>query len=109
MLLDHRTVIDDLFLFISQISERNICPDAHRPADICHQGPHQGIPWRDGTIVHRQTLIRDQCRTVNGADGSGASAALAGTLGIERQFLSAGSVEVFPAYRTDDLLHRSDL
>ena len=109
MLFHHRTVIDDLFFLIGQIPERNIRPHTHGPADISHQGPHQGIPGRNGAVIDGEALVRDQGAAVHRTDRTGPSAALAGPLRIEGQFLRTWTVKTLAAFRADDLLHQGNL
>ena len=109
MLFDHRAVVDDLFLLVRQVAERNISSHAHSPADIGHQGPHEGIPGSNRSVVDCEALVRYQRVPVYCPYRAGSPAALAGALGIKRQLLRARSVKRLTAFRAYDLLHKRHL
>ena len=59
--LFRRAMENNLPFLRRQFSERNVGPDAHRPADIRHQRPHQSIPGRHRAFVNRQRFVGNQC------------------------------------------------
>ena len=108
MFLDRRTVVDDLFFPLGQFGKRNIRADAHRPADIGHQRPHQRIPRGDRALVDGQRFIRHQSGKVDRPDRSRAVALAAGALAVERQFFRPRRIEFDAAFRTGQFLFRRD-
>ena len=109
MLLFHGTIKDDLFFPLSQVFKRNIRPYTHGSANVCHQGPHQGIPGSDSAVINGDALIRNQGASVHCPDCACPSAAFAGSLRIERKFFRPGTVKAFAAFRAYDLLHQCHL
>ena len=99
---------DNVFFLVCQVFERHVCPYAHRPADILHQRPHQCVPWCDRTFIYGKVPVRDECGTVNGADGPGAVAGPACSLTVECQVFGSGRIEMFPAYGADKIFSCSD-
>ena len=87
MLFLHRTVVDDLLFLVRQVFEGNIRANAHLPADVCHQRPHQGVPRRDRTLVDGLAFIRNERRPVNRSNHSRAAAAFARSGGVEGKIL----------------------
>ena len=102
MLLFSRTVIHDVFFMSGQVFKRHIRAHAHLPADIDHDGPHQGIPGRDSSILDGEGIIRDKGGAVNGSDDAGSITGAAGSLAVESQFLCGRGVEVCAALRTGE-------
>ena len=93
---------NDFPLFRRQFPKWNVRPDAHRPANVRHERPHERVPGRDRPFVDRQRLVRDQCRFVHRADRSDPVAFPARPLTVEREFLGAGSHEFRAADRALD-------
>ena len=58
VLLLGRSVKDNIPLLRGQLVERHVRAHSHRPADIGHQGPHQGIPRQHRTLIDAQGLVR---------------------------------------------------
>ena len=101
ILLLHRTIIDDLLFPLCQVFERNIRAHPHLPADICHQRPHQRIPWRNGSLINGFIFIRNQCCTVNSPHHSRAAAAFARPGGIKGKLFCPRGIKMLPALRAD--------
>ena len=98
----------DVFFPIGQILERNIRTNAHLPADILHQRPHQRVPRCDGSLVDRQVLVRNQGGLVNSPDSTCAVAFTACPLAVECQILGSRRIEMLSADRTDKIFFGSD-
>ena len=84
MLLHSRPVIDDLFFFCGQITERHIGTHTHFTAHIGHQRPHQSIPRSDCALVNAKCVIRHKTCHIYGSDAACATTGLTGALRIER-------------------------
>lgn len=52
MFLHGRTMIDDVLFLCCKILKRNIGPHAHGAGNLLHQGPHQGLPRKDGPFIN---------------------------------------------------------
>ena len=105
MLFLSRAVVDDLLLLRRQVLEGDIRADAHLPADILHQGPHEGPPDDYRAFVDGQFLVGHQRGLVHGPGDSGSAAGRAGAGAVEGQVLRARAVEMRAADRADLLLH----
>ena len=56
-----RTVKHDVTFFFRQVFKWNVGSNAHRPADIHHQRPHERIPRRHRPFFDREAFIGYQC------------------------------------------------
>ena len=83
MLFDSRPIIDDFLFFIREVLERDICPDAHCAADVCHKRPHQCFPGRNGAVVNGKIFIGYERRAVDHVHHARTSACAAGTLAVK--------------------------
>ena len=106
MLFLRRAVIDDFLFVVSQVPERHIRADAHFPADVRHQRPHQRFPWQNSALVNGQGVIRDQRRFVHRAHKPCAAAGRAGPLRVEGKLLRRRRIKPFSADRADQCLPR---
>ena len=98
-----RTVIDNVLFPVRQFPEGDVGANAHFPAHVRHQGPHQAVPGGDGAFVNAERIVRNQRVQVHPADAAGAAAFGAGALGIEGQLFGGGSAEAHPAFGADQL------
>ena len=99
---------DYILLLRSQILVRHVYPDPHGLADINHKAPHQGVPRCDRSLLDSQVLIRDQCGLVHCTDHSRTAAAATGSLAVEGQLLSSGTIEPGPALGAFQFLLQGD-
>ena len=103
-----RTVVHDLFFLLSQITEGHVGANAHFPAYICHQRPHQRVPRGDSAFVDCKGVIGYEGGAVHSPDGSCAVAGAAGALTVKSQFFCGRRVEAGAAFGADQLLLRGD-
>ena len=108
MLLLRGTIVYDLFFLFGQFAEGHICAHAHRPADVCHQGPHQRVPGSDGALVDGERFVGHKGRAVHCADSPRAVAGAAGALAVEGEFFCGRRIKVSAAFRAGQLLTRRD-
>ena len=104
MFLFGGTVVDNIFLSVCQVAERNIRAHSHFPADVGHKRPHERIPWRNRTFIDSEGFIRNKGGSVYCAYRTGSVTGAACSLTVKCQFLCGGSVETGAAFRTDKLL-----
>ena len=103
-----RAVIDDFFFPVGQVAERYVGTDAHRATDIGHQRPHQGIPGRNRAIVDGETVIRHQCRQIDGPYHACSVTGAACALTVESQFLGGRCIKRDAAFGTAQRLSGGD-
>ena len=106
VLLHRRAVVDDLLLLRRQVPEGHVRPDAHGPAHVGHQGPHQAVPGGHRPLVDGQGVIRHQGGAVHRPHHTGAAAGAAGPLAVEGQLLRSRRVKARAAHRAHQLLPR---
>ena len=109
MLLFRGAVVDDLLFLRRQVLKGHIRPDSHLPAHVLHEGPHQGPPDHDRSLVDRAGLIGHQGRLIDRARDPGPPAGRAGARAVEGQVLRPGPVKARPADRADRLPHRGHI
>ena len=105
MLLLGGAVIDHLLFFRSEVFEGHIRPHAHLAAHILHQGPHEGPPDHDRSLVDGQILIGHKGRLIDCAGNAGPAAGRTCPAAVEGQFLCSRPVKARTADRTDGLPH----
>ena len=92
------TVVDDVLFLCRKRAERDVRADAHRPADVGHQRPHQRVPRRDSALVDRERFVRYERAAVDRPHDAGPAAGGAGALAVEGQLLGARREEAHAAH-----------
>ena len=108
MLFLGRAVVNDIFLSVRQIPERNIGAHAHFPADVYHDGPHERIPRCNGAALNGEGVIGNKRGAVHCAYSSCPVTGVACSLTVKCQFLCGWSIETGTAFRADQFLSGSD-
>ena len=108
MLLDRRSVQNDLLFLIGQVLVGDIGPDPHQTADVLHQRPHKGPPDGNGSLIDGQVFIGDQGAFVYRTDDPRAPAGGAGSGTVKSQVFGPRPVKLGSAHGADDRSHRSD-
>ena len=101
-----RSVVYNVLFLLREILKWHVRPRPHLPADVRHQGPHEGIPRSYRALIDGKGFIRHQSRTVNSAYDSRSVACPAGALAVEGQFLRRRGVKFFPTLRAGEFLSR---
>ena len=108
VLLDHRPVVDDLFLTVGQVAERHVGAHAHLAAHVRHERPDEAAPHDDGAFVDGLRLVGHECGFVDDVRDAGALADRAGAAAVEGEVLCPGRLDLRPAFGADDRLHGGD-
>ena len=87
MVLDRRSVENQIPLFFCQILKWYICTDAKFPGNILHQRPHQCLPGQHRPFVDRQVFIRYQGRFIYHMDDARSVTMRTGSLAVKGKFL----------------------
>ena len=104
-----RTVIDDFLFSIRKITERNVRPDSHFPANVGHQRPHKRIPRSDRALVYRKRIVRNKRFRIYFADNARPRTCRTRSGRIEREIFRGGRVEYRSAHGADRLFARGDV
>ena len=101
--LDRLAVQHDLPFAPGQLPERDVKPDAELAGRVLVQPARARVPRQDGALLDGLALVGDEGVHVDLGPHAQAVAGRARAIGVEREGLSAGRLEVHAAHRAHDL------